>query len=93
MVPVPSGWGPMPGAIVCALFSLGWASSSASVLLFSSLCDFFLLCRLPSLGILPLLFIVVLLATGSSSCLPSLFSLAASSVSLSLSLSSSRVPP
>ena len=53
------------------------------------LCGFFLLCRLPSLGILSLLRIVVPLATGSSSCLPSLISLAASSISLS----SSRVSP
>ena len=46
LVPVPSGWGPMPGTVACALFSLDCASSSASVLLFSSLCGFFLLCRL-----------------------------------------------
>ena len=76
----------MPGAIACAVFSLGWASSSASVLLLSSLCGVFVLCRLPSLGILSLLRIVVPLATGSSSCLPSLISLAASSISFSLPL-------
>ena len=56
------------------------------LLLFSSLCGFFLLCRLLSLGILSLLRSVVPLATGSSSCLTSLFSLAASSLSHSLSL-------
>ena len=76
----------MLDAIACALFSLGWASSSASVLLLSSLCGFFLLCRLPSLGILSLLRIVVPLATSSSFCLPLLISLAASSISLSLPL-------
>ena len=70
----------MPGTVACALFSHGCASSSASVLLFSSLCGFFLLCRLLSLGILSLLCSVVPLATGSS-CLTSLFSLAASSLS------------
>ena len=56
------------------------------MLLLSSLCGFFLLCRLPFLGILSLLRIVVPLATGSSSCLPSLISLAASSISLFLPL-------
>ena len=81
----------MPGAIACALFSLGWASSSASVLLLSSLCGFFLLCRLPSLGILSLLCSVVPLATGSSSCLPSLILLAMSPISLSLFLSCSSL--
>ena len=60
------------------------------MLLFSSLCGFFLLCGLPSLGIFSLLCIIGPLATVSSSCFPSLFSLAASSVSLFLLCSSLR---
>ena len=50
LVSVPSGWGPGSGAFACPLF-LGWASSFASVLLFSLLCGFLLLCGFPSLGI------------------------------------------
>ena len=56
------------------------------MLLLSSLCGFFLICGLPSLGIFSLLRLVGPLATGSSSYIPLLFSLAESSVSLSLPL-------
>ena len=56
------------------------------MLLLFSLCGFFLLYGFPSLGIISLLRLVGPLATGSSSCIPSLFLLAASSVSLSLPL-------
>ena len=65
----------MPGAFACALFFLGWATSFASVLLLSPLCGFFLLCVLPSLGIFSLPRLIRLLATNSSLCFPSLFSL------------------
>ena len=47
-------WAPGSGAFACRLF-LGWASSFASMLLFSSLCGFLLLCRFPFLGIFPCL--------------------------------------
>ena len=47
-------WVPGSGAFACRLF-LGWASSFASMLLFSSLCGFLLLCRFPFLGIFPCL--------------------------------------
>ena len=61
------------------------------MLLFFSVCGFFLLCGLPSLGIFSLLRIIGPLATVSSSCFPSLFLLAESSVSLFLLCSSLRI--
>ena len=65
MVSVPSAGLPGPVLLLAACF-LGWATSFASVLLFSSLCGFLLLCQFLFLGIFPCLDLLAFFATVSS---------------------------
>ena len=58
LVSVPSAGLPGPVLLLATCF-LGWTSSFASVLLFSSLCGFLLLCQFPFLGIFKCLDLLV----------------------------------